>query len=247
MLKRLNTKVCIVTGAASGIGWQTAIQFLDEGAVVHAIDIDSSGLEKLHSEFPSINIHQVDVCCVHQIEKLVDGLDNINVLFNCAGRVDVGNIVNCTDQQWLDSVELNISSIFRLTRAVLPKMLASGGGSIINMASVISSIGGAPDRFAYGATKGAVIGITKSIAKDFSAQGIRCNAICPSAVETPTMTERIDAMPDPQDARNKFNERQLVGRMGSPREIASLAIYLASDESKFTTGSAIVIDGGAKV
>ena len=236
-----------MSGAASGIGWQTAVQFFDEGAIVHAIDIDRVGLEKLHAALPKIKTHQVDVCCDDQIQRLVDDLDHVDVLFNCAGRVDVGSILNCTDQQWLDSVELNISSIFRLTRAVLPRMIASGGGSIINMASVISSIGGAPDRFAYGATKGAVIGITKSIAKDFSDQGIRCNAICPSAVETPTMTERINAMPDPENARQQFNQRQLVGRMGSPQEIASLAIYLASDESKFTTGSAIVIDGGAKI
>lgn len=246
-MARLKGKVCLVTGAAAGIGRETAGVFAGQGADVIAIDIDAAGLKDLAEAHPQITTHVVDVRQDAEVERLVDGLARIDVLFNCAGRVAVGTILECSQADWQASLDLNVTSLFRLTRAVLPKMLAAGSGSIINMASVISSIGGAPDRFAYGVSKGAVIGMTKSIARDFSDKGIRCNAICPSSIETPSMSARIAAMDDPAAAREAFNVRQPVGRMGTPREVADLATYLASDESDFMTGSALVIDGGAKI
>lgn len=247
VLARLEGKVCIVTGAAAGIGRETAGVFAGEGADVVAIDIDEPGLSALAKAHPEIRTHVVDVRRDSEIQRFVDGLTRIDVLFNCAGRVAVGTILECSEDDWQASIDLNVTSLFRLTRAVLPKMLDAGSGSIVNMASVISSIGGAPDRFAYGVSKGAVIGMTKSIARDFSDKGIRCNAICPSSIETPSMSERIAAMDHPEAAREAFNVRQPVGRMGTPREVADLATYLASDESDFMTGSALVLDGGAKI
>lgn len=246
-MARLEGKVCIVTGAAAGIGRETAGIFAREGAQVVAVDIDEVGLNALAEAHPDVVTHVVDVRRGEEIQRLIDGLARIDVLFNCAGRVAVGTILECEEDDWQASFDLNVTSLFRLTRAVLPKMLAAGSGSIINMASVISSIGGAPDRFVYGATKAAVIGMTKSIARDFSDKGIRCNAICPSSIETPSMSARIAAMKDPGAAREAFNVRQPVGRMGTPKEVADLATYLASDESGFMTGSALVIDGGAKI
>lgn len=246
-MHRLKNKICIVTGAASGIGWETACMFQKEGAQVHALDIDTAGLRQLKERCSEVETHIVDVTDSGRINHFLQSLNVVDVLFNCAGRVDVGSVLDCSEEEWNRSVNLNVGSIFRLSQAVLPKMLEQGSGSIINMASVISSMGGAPDRFAYGMTKGAVIGMTKSIAKDFAKDGIRCNAICPSAVETPTMKQRIEAMEDSESARQMFSQRQPVGRMGTTEEIAYLATYLASDESKFVTGSAMVIDGGAKI
>jgi NAD(P)-dependent dehydrogenase (short-subunit alcohol dehydrogenase family) len=246
-MDRLKNKICIVTGAASGIGWETACMFQKEGAQVHALDVDTQGLEQLKELRSEIHTHTVDVTDSDQIKRLLENVSSVDVLFNCAGRVDVGSVLECSEEDWDRSYNLNVGSLFRLSQAVLPKMLEQNSGSIINMASVISSMGGAPDRFVYGVTKGAVIGMTKSIAKDFAKDGIRCNAICPSAVETPTMKRRIEAMDDPQSARQMFSQRQPVGRMGTTEEIAYLAVYLASDESKFVTGSAMVIDGGAKI
>jgi NAD(P)-dependent dehydrogenase (short-subunit alcohol dehydrogenase family) len=244
---RLTGKTCIVTGAASGIGWQTARHFADEDATVAAFDVNEAGLDELKASNPRISTKLVDVTDAGQVRRSVEDLDKIDVLFNCAGRVPVGTILDCSETDWQSAFDLNVSSLYHLTKVVLPKMIAQKGGSIINMASVISSIGGVPDRFAYGTTKAAVIGMTKSIAKDFAHTGVRCNAICPSSVETPSMSARIDAMDDPETARAAFSMRQPVGRMGTPEEIAQLATYLASDESRFMTGSAIVIDGGAKI
>ncbi len=246
-MKRLQDKVCIVTGAASGIGRETVKMFVSEGAEVHGLDLNKVGLADLNRSEPTCITHEIDITDGNQIQSAIELFHRIDVLFNCAGRVSVGSILDCSDNDWTLSLQTNVTSIYELTRAVLPIMLTNGGGSIINMASVISSIGGAPERFAYGATKGAVIGITKSIARDFADRGIRCNAICPSAVETPTMRQRIDAMDNPESAREMFNSRQPIGRMGTTDEIAYLATYLASDESKFVTGSAMVIDGGAKL
>jgi len=246
-LSRLADKTCIVTGAAAGIGRATSLRFAHEGANVIAIDLDENGLKELQAGSDRITIRPFDVCDAEQVKEFGSSLERADVLFNCAGRVAVGTVLSCTDKEWTDTISLNVTAIFRLIRAILPMMLARRSGSIINMASVISSIGGAPDRLAYGASKAAVIGITKSVARDFAGEGIRCNAICPSAVETPSMTRRIEEMADPTAARVMFNERQPVGRMGTPDEIADLATYLASDESAFMTGSAIVIDGGAKL
>ena len=246
-MARLDNKICIITGAAAGIGRETVRYFAGEGATVIGVDVDKDGLESLARHEPSVATQLVDVTKAEQVDRMVSGLERVDVLFNCAGRVAVGTAMECRHEDWQASFDLNVSSIFYLMKAVLPKMVQQGSGSIINMASVISSIGGAPERFAYGATKAAVIGMTKSVAVDYAGTGVRCNAICPSAVETPSMRERIDAMADPDAAREMFNTRQPVGRMGTPLEIALLAGYLASDESRFTTGSAIVIDGGAKL
>ena len=243
---RLKDKTCIVTGAAAGIGYATALAFAKEGARVLAVDRDPSGLETLKTAGLDINTTVLDVTNPAAVTAFFDDLDHIDALFNCAGMVTVGNLMKCSDQDWSRSLDLNVTSLFTMCRAVVPLMLTSGGGSI-NMASVISSIGAAPDRFAYGVSKAAVIGMTKSIALDYASEGIRCNAICPSGVETPSMTARINVMDDPDAARFAFASRQPVGRMGRPDEIAELAIYLASDISSFMTGSAIPIDGGAKL
>ncbi|MCH9671295.1 MAG: SDR family oxidoreductase [Gammaproteobacteria bacterium] len=247
-MNRLQNKTCVVTGAASGMGWATSCMFAQEGASVVALDIDSEGLARLAQQHARIQTHRVDIVDSAQVAAFAENAGQVDALFNCAGRVAVGSILECSVDDWQRTFDLNVSGMFLLCKALLPRMLAQAtGGSIINMASVISSIGGAPDRFAYGASKAAVIGITKSIAKDFAGRNIRCNAICPSAVETPSMSDRIEQMDDPAAARAMFSARQPVGRMGTPEEIAHLATYLASDESRFVTGSAVVIDGGTKL
>lgn len=244
---RLQDKTCIVTGAGAGIGYATAIAYSNEGAQVVALDRDETGLQQLTKANPAITAQIVDVTDLTAVQSFFSDLEKIDVLFNCAGMVAVGDLIQCSDSDWVRSMQLNVTSLFYTCRSAVPLMQTIGGGSIINMASVISSIGAAPDRFAYGASKAAVIGMTKSIARDFASQGIRCNAICPSAVETPSMTMRIDAMDDPDAARAAFSSRQPVGRMANPEEIAEMAVYLASDLSAFMTGSAVVIDGGAKL
>jgi NAD(P)-dependent dehydrogenase (short-subunit alcohol dehydrogenase family) len=246
-MNRLKDKHCIVTGAASGIGRETAMVFAAQGADVSAIDVDAAGLATLLECTDGVTATTLDVTDAAGVEAYVSRIASADVLFNCAGMVAVGSLETCSQDDWQRSIALNMTSIFVLSRAVIPLMLAQRAGSIINMASVISSLGGAPDRFAYGATKAAVIGMTKSIAKDYAHHGIRCNAICPSAVETSSMTARIDAMNDPAAQRQMFSQRQPVGRMAIPREIADFAVYLASDESRFMTGSALQIDGGAKL
>jgi NAD(P)-dependent dehydrogenase (short-subunit alcohol dehydrogenase family) len=246
-MNRLKDKHCIVTGAASGIGRETAMVFAAQGADVSAIDVDAAGLATLLECTDGVTATTLDVTDAAGVEAYVSRIASADVLFNCAGMVAVGSLETCSQDDWQRSIALNMTSIFVLSRAVIPLMLAQRAGSIINMASVISSLGGAPDRFAYGATKAAVIGMTKSIAKDYAHHGIRCNAICPSAVETSSMTARIDAMSDPAAHRQMFSQRQPVGRMAIPREIADFAVYLASDESRFMTGSALQIDGGAKL
>jgi 2-keto-3-deoxy-L-fuconate dehydrogenase len=246
---RLAGKTCVVTGAAAGIGRETALAFLREGATVHAIDRDAPGLDSLAAEAPALLCHAMDVTSAKAVQRFHEMLDVIDVQFNCAGMVPVGSLSDCTVEDWDAAMSLNAGAIFLMMQAAVAHMLRAQpqGGSIINMASVISSIGSAPSRFAYGATKAAVLGMTKSVALDYAAHGIRCNAICPSGVETPSMTARIEAMDDPAAARQAFSSRQAVGRMGRPDEIAELAVYLASDASAFVTGSHIVIDGGAKL
>ncbi|MDQ7777132.1 SDR family oxidoreductase [Paracoccus aminovorans] len=246
-MTRLKDKVCVVTGAAAGIGRETVLAFLREGAGVHALDRDEAELELLAREHPGLRIARVDATDPDAVQGFHAGLDRLDVQVNCAGMVAVGRLTDCTADDWRRSLDLNMTSIFLMMRAALGLMAQAGRGSIVNIASVISSIGAAPDRFAYGATKAGVIGMTKSVALDYAAQGIRCNAICPSAVETPSMTARIEAMADSAAARQAFGARQPLGRMGTPAEIAELAVYLASDLSAFMTGGAIVIDGGAKL
>ncbi|MBT6277201.1 MAG: SDR family oxidoreductase [Chromatiales bacterium] len=246
-MNRLEGKTCLITGAGSGIGRASALAFAAEGAEVIAMDMSDTGLQEVVAQAPTIRTLVCNVTRPAEVAATMGQLQSLDVLFNCAGIVAVGAALECTLDQWHQSFDVNVHGICHMVQGALPIMLAHGGGSIINMASVISSIGGAPDRFAYGATKGAVLGLTKSVARDYADQGIRCNAICPSAVETPSMTARIEALDDPPAARELFSSRQPVGRMGTPIEIAHLAVYLASDESRFTTGSAIVIDGGAKL
>lgn len=244
---RLQNKTCIVTGAGAGIGFATAGAFATEGATVIALDRDQAGLLALAGEHPTIETHVLDVTDTEAVASFFASQGKLDVLFNCAGMVTTGDLLSCTTSDWTRTIDLNVTSIYAMCRAAVPLMLSGNGGSIINMGSVISSIGAAPDRFAYGASKAAVIGMTKSIALDYAAQNIRCNAICPSAVETPSMALRIEAMDDPVAARKGFESRQPIGRMATPDEIAEMATYLASDLSGCVTGSAITMDGGAKL
>jgi len=244
---RLQDKICVVTGAGAGIGFATACAFADQGAEVIALDRALTGLNELAELSPTVRTQVLDVTDADAVAAFFQTLDTVEVLFNCAGMVTAGDLLTCTQQDWTRMLDLNVSSLFYMCRSVLPLMLSGGGGSIINMASVISSIGAAPDRFAYGTSKAAVIGLTKSVALDYASHNIRCNAICPSAVETPSMAARIAAMEDPVTARAAFESRQPIGRMATPAEIAEMAVYLASDLSGCVTGSSIIMDGGAKL
>ena len=245
---RLAGKAALVTAAGQGIGRATAEAFAREGARVIATDINDAALAEL-SRIPGITAHHLDVRDGAAVQSLVAGLGPLQVLFNGAGFVHAGTILECDDAAWDFSFDLNVRSMYRTIRAALPAMLAGGGGSIINMASVAGSIKGAPNRFVYGTTKAAVIGLTKSVAADFVAKGIRCNAICPGTIESPSLRQRIEAQAAAggqtvAQVEAAFVARQPIGRIGSTAEIAALAVYLASDESGFTTGTAQVIDGG---
>ncbi len=240
---RLAGKVAVVTAAAQGIGRETALAFAREGARVIATDINAGALTSLSSE-AGIETHRVDVTDPESVVGLTRIVSAPDVLFNCAGFVHHGTILDCEEEDWDFSYSLNVKSMYRMIRAFLPGMRASGGGSIINMSSIVSSQKGAPNRFAYGTTKAAVIGLTKSVAADFVGDGVRCNAVCPGTVETPSLQGRIDAFDDPEQARADFIARQPMGRLGRAAEIAALVVYLASDESGYTTGVAHLIDGG---
>jgi len=242
-MARLVGKTALVTAAAQGIGRATALAFAREGALVLATDINTAGLEALARE-AELETRELDVTDADAIRALAADIDTPEVLFNCAGFVHHGSVLDCGEEDWDFTLELNLRSMYRMVRAFLPGMRAHGRGSIINMSSVASSVRGVPNRFVYGVSKAAIIGLTKSIAADFVADGIRCNAICPGTVETPSLHERIQALPDPEAARRDFIARQPMGRLGRPEEIAALAVYLASDEAAFTTGSIHVIDGG---
>lgn len=245
MSMRLAGKRCLVTAAGAGIGRAAALAFAREGANVLATDIDASALQSLASEDNTIRTAALDVTDAAQIASLVQANPGIDVLFNCAGYVHAGTILDTDEAAWRRSFAINVDSMFRLCKAVLPGMLDRGQGSIVNMASVASSVKGVPNRFAYGATKAAVIGLTKAIAADYVARGVRCNAICPGTVKTPSLEQRVAALGGDRDAVWKsFIDRQPMGRLGAPEEIAALAVYLASDESSFTTGAIHVIDGG---
>ena len=242
-MARLIGKTALVTAAGAGIGRATALAFASEGARVLATDIDAPALESLKAQAPAIDTAILDVRSDAAVAALFAGDFAPSVLFNCAGFVHHGTILDCTPDDWAFSFDLNVTSMYRVIRAALPGMLARGGGSIINMSSAASSIRAAANRFVYGATKAAVIGLTKSVAQDFVTQGIRCNAICPGTVQSPSLDGRINANADPVAARAAFIARQPMGRLGRPEEVAALAVYLASDESGFTTGTAQVIDG----
>jgi 2-keto-3-deoxy-L-fuconate dehydrogenase len=243
MTGRLEGKTCLVTAAGQGIGRATAERFAAEGAQVLATDINDAALATLAR--PGIEAQRLDVTDGAAVAALFAARPAFDVVFNCAGFVHQGSILDCGEDDWRTSWDLNVTAMYRVCKAALPGMLARGGGSIINMASVASSIKGVPARFAYSATKAAVIGLTKSIAADFVARGVRCNAICPGTVASPSLRQRMAALPgDPADVLKSFVDRQPMARLGEPAEIANLAVYLASDESSFTTGAVHVIDGG---
>jgi 2-keto-3-deoxy-L-fuconate dehydrogenase len=250
MTDRLRNKTALVTAAAQGIGQATALAFAREGATVIATDINRDGLADLTRAANTggfatcLATQPLDVRDAAAIGQLAGDLGAVDVLFNCAGYVHHGTILDCDEAAWAFSLELNVTSMYRLAHAFLPAMLAAGHGNIINMSSVASSVTGVPNRFVYGVTKAAVIGMTKSIAADFVGRGVRCNAICPGTVDTPSLHQRLGAHGDFESARAEFIARQPMGRFGTAEEVAALAVYLASDESAFTTGQIHVIDGG---
>lgn len=246
MTGRLAGKTAFVTAAAQGIGRATALAFAAEGARVTATDIDAAALASLASS--AIAVEKLDCTDAAAIEAAAARAGPIDVLFNCAGFVHQGTILDATEAEWSFAFDLNVRSMFRTIRAFLPGMLTKGGGAIVNMSSAAGSIKGAPNRCIYGATKAAVIGLTKAVAADYVGQGIRCNCICPGTIATPSLEDRIAANAatagSAEAARAAFVARQAMGRLGRPEEIAALALYLASNESAFVTGQAIVIDGG---
>jgi len=238
--KRLTGKTALITAAGQGIGRATAELFASEDAVVWATDMNAG----LLTGVSGCRTRHLDVTDPREIAAAIAEVGTVDVLFNCAGYVHAGTILDCDDDAWNRSMAINVTSMYRLIRAALPGMLERGRGSIINMSSVAGSIRGVPNRFVYGVTKAAVIGLTKSIAADFVTQGIRCNAICPGTVDTPSLHDRLKATGDYATAWASFTARQPMGRLGRPEEISSLALYLASDEAAFVTGQCHIIDGG---
>ena len=240
---RLHGKKALVTAAAQGIGRATAERFAAEGAQVWATDVNLDKLGELNG-LDGITTLGLDVTDASAISRATSELGPIDVLVNCAGFVHAGTILDCDEQAYDFSFDLNVRSAYRMIRAFLPGMLEQGGGTIVNMSSVASSISGVPNRFIYGTTKAALIGLTKSVAADFVARGIRCNAVCPGTVQSPSLDQRINALPDPDEARKAFISRQPMGRLGKTEEIAALCVYLASDEAAYVTGQQFIIDGG---
>lgn len=240
---RLAGKTALVTAAAAGIGRAAVEAFAREGATVIATDIDKAGLESL-TGLSNVQTAVLDVTDRDAIASLTEVHSDLDILFNVAGWVHHGTIEMCERADWDRSLLINLTSMYELSRAVLPNMVAHGGGVILNMSSVASSVTGAPNRFAYGATKAGVIGLTKAIAADYVAKNIRCNAICPGTVDTPSLHGRMSAQGDYEAAREMFVARQPMGRLGTAEEIANLALYLVSDEANFTTGAIHVVDGG---
>jgi len=243
-MDRLAGKTALLTAAAAGIGRATAEAFAAEGARVIATDLDETGLAGLKAE-----ARKLDVRSTKAVEAMAREIGPIDVLFNCAGFVHHGTVLDCSDADWDLSFDINVKAMHRTIRAFLPGMLEKGGGSIVNVASAASSVRGIPNRYVYGASKAAVIGLTKSVAADFIRKGVRCNAICPGTVESPSLEGRISTLASQsgqsvETVRQLFVDRQPMGRLGKPSEIAALAVYLASDESAFTTGQIHLADGG---
>ena len=246
MAGRLGGKVAFVTAAAQGIGRATALAFAREGARVWATDVNEAKLAELKGTH-GIEVRRLDVLQDAEIGKVAAEVGTPDILFNCAGFVHHGTVLQCSDKDWDFSFNLNVRSHYVVIRTFLPKMLEKGGGSIINVASVAGSIKGIANRFVYGASKAAVIGLTKSIAVDYVKQGIRCNALCPGTVDTPSLGDRINAFDDPVQARKEFIARQPMGRLARAEELAELSVFLASDESVFMTGQAVIMDGGITI
>ena len=247
MSRRLGGKKIVVTAAGQGIGKATAIAFHNEGAHVIATDLNEKTLADLNKEYPNIKIKTLDSTDNKAILDFVKTLDEVNVLFNAVGFVHHGTILDCEEKDWDFSFDVNIKSMYFMCRAILPLMVKQNGGSIINVSSIASSLKGLPNRFVYGASKAAIIGLTKSIASDFVKQNIRCNSIAPGTVFSPSWQDRVNQSPDPVQAKKDFIARQPMGRLGTAEEIAAMAIYLAGDESTFTTGNTFSVDGGMTI
>ncbi len=243
---RLKGKTALVTAAGQGIGHATALAMAAEGAHVVATDVSPALLES-YAGVANVKTAVLNVLDKEAVQAAVVGMERIDALFNCAGVVHNGTILQATDEEWEFAFNLNVRAQYWMIQAVLPKMLAHGGGSIINMASVCGSIKGLPNRFIYGASKAAVVGLTKSVAADYVGQSIRCNAIAPGTVDTPSLADRINAYDDPVEARKLFIARQPMGRLAQAHEIAPIVVYLASDESVFATGQVFNVDGGMTI
>ena len=247
MTQRLKDKNIIVTAAGQGIGKATAIAFSNEGANVFATDINENTLKSLKEEFPKIDVFKLDSSNKNEVENYCSHMNNIDVLFNAVGFVHHGTILDCEEKDWDFSLNINIKSMYLMCKAIIPGMLEQNRGNIINVSSIASSIKGLPSRFVYGTTKAAVVGLTKSIAADFVKQNIRCNAIAPGTIHTPSWEGRVNTSKDPVQAKKDFIARQPMGRLGTPEEVASIAVYLASDDSLFVTGNTFSDDGGMTI
>ena len=247
MSNRLKNKNIIVTAAGQGIGRATAIAFHNEGAEVTATDLNEKTLKTLNEEFPKIKVYTLDSTDSNAIRAFVKTLKKVDVLFNAVGFVHHGTTLDCEEKDWDFSFNVNVKSMFMMIKSIIPKMLTQNKGSIINISSIASSIKGLPFRFVYGASKAAIIGLTKSIAADYVKQNIRCNAIAPGTVHTPSWEDRVSASKDPVQAKKDFIARQPMGRLGTPEEIAAIAVYLASDDSSFATGNTFSVDGGMTI
>jgi|TARA_B100000508_G_scaffold133664_1_gene123733 3-hydroxybutyrate dehydrogenase len=246
-MKKLENKNIIVTAAGQGIGRATAIAYSKEGANVTATDINEKTLKSLNEEFPNIKVSILDSTKNDEIKVFFSKIDKVDVLFNAVGYVHHGTIMECEEKDWDFSFNVNVKSMYLMIKEILPKMIKHNKGNIINMSSIVSSLRGLPNRFVYGATKAAIVGLTKSIAADFIKSNIRCNAIAPGTVHTPSWEDRVAAAPDPVKAKKDFIARQPMGRLATAEEIAALAVYLASDESDFITGVVHPIDGGMSI
>ena len=247
MSKRLEGKKIVVTAAGQGIGKATAIAFSKEGANVIATDLNEKTLTDLNNEYPDINVQKLDSTDNNAILEFTKSLDRVDVLLNAVGFVHHGTILECEENDWDFSSNVNVKSMYFMCKAIIPLMIKQNGGSIINISSCASSFKGFPNRFVYGTTKGAVIGLTKAIAADFVKKNIRCNSIAPGTVFSPSWQDRVDQSPDPVQAKKDFIARQPMGRLGTAEEIAAVAVYLASDDATFTTGTTISVDGGISI
>jgi 2-keto-3-deoxy-L-fuconate dehydrogenase len=241
---RLAGKVALITGAGQGMGRAAALAFAREGARVWATDRNAAALKDFG---PGIQTRALDVTDESAIAQAAADITDLDVLFNCAGIVHQGSLLDCTPQDWDLSMNINVRSMYLVTRAFLPAMLKKNAGSIINMASAVGANHGVPNRLAYGTSKAAVMGFTKAVAADFVKQGIRCNAVCPGTIDTPSLQQRINELPDPVQARKDFIARQPMQRLGTVDDITPLLVYLASDESAFATGAAFTVDGGMTI